>query len=156
MREGLIRFATYEFLPVQYQIERQEIREDLVKWHQRLAVWLAKKAGAVKHGYEQKVSYETRTFDMRGAMERMLEHRHNFEMVSSGRAKYLIVGRDQMDKLYMQDALIRHLGVHRTPPIVKAYSDRGAISHREMFYDLEVVYVPYIDGCFVLPDLIER
>lgn len=156
MKEGLIRFATYEHKPMMTDIDRVYLRKGLDRWYHRAFVWLGTKLGIYEKGFERSVSYETVEIDMRGSISKMLEHRHNLEMVSGKRAKYLILGRDQMNKVAMQDMVIQHLGVHQVPLMVPVINHRSLPSeptHRRMMYDLEVIVVPYIDGCFVLPDL---
>lgn len=153
MRTDTIRFATYAANPVYLTTEKTVLRSGLNKRVQRFAVWLGNKLGIFERDYEKTVSYDVAQLDMRRVIDEVAKHKANIEQITSRRAKYLIVGRDQMDKLRLEDMTLRHLGKY--PAYMgEQYADRnGTVHNRRFYYDLEVLFVPYIDGCFVLPDL---
>lgn len=149
MSMDTIRFATYQATPVYLEVPRRSVKKDLPNWLARAVVWIGEKCGVLERDYERTVSYQVAELDMRGAIDEMAKHAANMEMIQSNRAKYLIVGRDQMKRLDMQDWAIRNLGTRQIPFGV-AYGDG---TERRYLYGLEIILVPYIDGCFVLPDL---
>lgn len=142
--ENVIRFNTYEYKPAYFETPVKTVRSELTRV-QRWFVWLADRLGVFKADYERTVKYETTTLDLREIVSGVMEHQHNLMALNSGRAKYLIVGRDQYRGMMMSQEA-RNLGlfpmpIGGTPP---------------SFAGLEVVVVPYIDGAFILPDLDQR
>lgn len=153
---SIVRFATYENTPIRYSTPVRTIREKLNRM-QRLLVWLCEKFGVVKAIYEESVKYESHTMDFDIVKDSVMKHRCNLEMISGGRAKYVIVGRDQIDKMRFHDMVVRHLGTmqFRLNQQIRDPHDHPAAPPRvrEYYHDLEVIFVPYIDGCFVMPDV---
>ena len=119
-------------------------------------MWLGDKLGVFKKDYEQSVSYEEHRLDFNLIVQDVAKHQANLELITSQRAKYLIVGRNQMDKFRIHDYVARNLGTHQMPPFAMQYSERGEIKTRTFHHNLEVIFVPYIDGAFILPDILER
>lgn len=152
--DNTIRFRTFENVPAYVDVTVRTLRPDLPKWSQRLFVWLGDKLGVFKKDFERSVSYEEHQLDFNLIVQDVAKHECNLEMIASQRGKYLIVGRNQMDKFRLHDFAARNLGTHLTPPFGMQYMERGERKTRIFHHELEVIFVPYIDGAFILPDIL--
>lgn len=159
--QDIIRFHTYEPMKITTEIESLKFEPNLTKWYQRLFLWIGRKLGIIYYGFDKVVKYKTQQIDLSDIKKAIAENKTNLLLMSQKRAKYVIVGRKQFEELHTQSAneiyQIQHLGTHRFEwyqpnPYSERYYGGMAQPPLKMSMDLQVIYVPYIDGCFVMPD----
>lgn len=146
--QGKLRIPIIDSQPIYVDVDKFEyVKGDI--WYQRLALWLAEKVGVLKRKTIPEIaSYKFAELDIKDINEAIFKQRENINMMTSGKAKYVLIGHSFIPEL----ARASYLGSHQFSYVTTGIN-RFERSYTKHLLGLELLFLPYIEGVVVLPDL---
>ena len=142
----------YSFGPLLESKFKYTPRGPLSDFIQKICFWILKKLKCQIQ--DTRIEYSRMEIPLDDLFNAVIENRIMMEMLYNKEAKYLVLGRDHYKKfmkcLFTKENMIRF----QTPFDYKArvLSSNG-VRQEDFFQGLNIVFVPYLDGMFCLPDL---
>ena len=123
-----------------------------IKFLQKICFWVLKKLDCQIKDTE--IKYIRTEINLDDLFDAVVENRVMMRMIYNREAEYLIVGKDFYEK-FMKDVSnsVNNLISFYVPYEYRAKVQSNGVRQEGIFRGLKVVFVPYLDGIFCLPNL---
>ena len=142
---------------IPYELKRSAVKfsrhvghsADVGRWPRLQRILFAILRRLKAEQFDEYVTYDRVLIDTDKVVDIVRRNRANvMELLGSDKAKFVVMGSHQFDEAIHSTT---SSGIHG--PTQFAFDAKLDIADRWRMYGLQVIVVPWIDGCFVLPDL---
>lgn len=119
---------------------------------QKICFWILKKLECQIKDTE--IKYTRTAINLDSLFDAVLENKVMMRMIYNREAKYLIVGNDYYEKFMKEIAKSENDFIYFNVPYeYKSKVFYNGVREEGIFRGLKVIFVPYLEGIFCLPDL---
>lgn len=121
-------------------------------WLQKICFYILKKLGSQKK--QEKVVFNNLSFPLDDLMQAVYDHRDNVSMLLERRVKYIIIGSDIFSRFTkLEEFREPHFLAMQISDNYKSKLRINGVYCEGILQGLYVIYVPWINGMFCLPEI---